>query len=220
MVLDWLFSSHSAANSIVHPPIPEPTPPGDLSYETFRVMLMKQTDAPFLNDYWDYPTRSASAPEVVYSDHMHHIPLFSSKDQIISSTGKCIGKLNFSKSIHPELLTVDPDTSLVTRPIGGPVISHATPIESYKCADDMMPVGFRIGGGGPGSAEMSSVGGSRTYQELGPHYLGRIFKDGSVCVEPSAVEAREMIVKEIRAEGVEPDGIITVENILKSLVFN
>ena len=199
-----------------HPPsvLPAASDPTTLPYDSSRVLLMKKPDPPFMNDYWDYPTRSARAPEVIYHDKLEHLPLFSSKNQMISSTGSCAGKLWFSKSIHPELIRRDLDGSIVTKPTRGEgfIVSYAGPPETFKCADHagMIPGQFRIGGGGPGSAEMSSkiFGGalkSTTYQKFGPHFLGRGLPDGSICIEPSAVDARPQVVYEIRAPGVPPE---------------
>ena len=206
----WSFFGYET-----HPPniLPPAADPSTLPYESSRVLLMKKPDPPFMNDYWDYPTRSARAPEVIYHDKLEHLPLFSSKNQMIASTGSCAGKLWFSKSLHPQWIRRDLDSSLVTKPTRGDgfIISYAAPPETFKCADKvgMMPAKFHIGGGGPGSAEMSSkiMNGalkSTVYQRFGPHFLGRVLPDGSMCVEPSAMDAHPQVVYEIRAPGVPP----------------
>jgi hypothetical protein len=227
MVLDWLWSDASTHvgdpnRVIVDPPIPPISDPSNLDYSTSRIILMKQPDAPFSGNYWDYPTRSpADKPEVIYSDPITHQPLFSSKFQEIDSTGKCVGKLFFSKPIGP--IIVEKDGSVVSIPsASSPVVSHVDDTEGYKCAtsNGMIPAGFRIGGGGPGSAEMSSKisGGlfkSKLYQQLGPHFLGRKMTDGSICVEPSAVDARSRVVHVISAPDVpieEQDSLIKINN--------
>jgi hypothetical protein len=206
----WTFLGYDAHPA---PSCPITTPPSSLPYESSRVLLMKGYDPPFMNDYWDYPTKSARSPEVVYHDRLENLPLFSTKSQLISSTGPCAGKLWFSKSLHPDLVRVDSDGSLVTRPTrgGGFIVSSVSPPETFKCAtsDGMIPAKFQIGGGGPGSAEMSSkiLNGalkSTVYQQFGPHFLGRALRDGSMCIEPSAVDPRPQVVYELRAPGVPP----------------
>lgn len=177
--------------------LPAPTLPSALPYAASRVLLMKQTDAPYMNDFWDYPTRSANMPEIIYLDKMNHVPLFSSKDQLVSSV-QCPGKLFFNQSLHPESLYSDADGSVLTRPVAGSpqVVSKVDPQEEFKCATDMMPVNFRIGGSGPGGPEMSHKleGGSlesETYKALGPHFIGRVVPNGttsSYCIEPNAVD--------------------------------
>lgn len=211
----WSVLGYDTHADTVNLPLPTPLPndPTTLPYEASRVLLMKKVDPPFLNDYWDYPTRSARAPEVVYHDKLENLPLFSSKHQMISSTGACAGKLWFSKSLHPERIHTDLDGSVVTRPTRGQgfIVSYAAPSQTHKCADNlgMVPAKFHIGGGGPGSAEMSSkiLNGamkSKVYQQFGPHFLGRALPDGTICVEPSAMDPRPQVVHEIRAPGVPP----------------
>ena len=221
-MFDSLFSFFGHGG---HPPpsFPDAIDPATLPYASSRVLLMKGTDPPFMNDYWDYPTRSAKAPEVLYHDKIEQLPLFSSKQQMISSTGGCAGKLWFSKSLRPDLIRVDPDGSLVTRPHRneGFIVSYAASPQTYKCANSegMVPAKLYIGGGGPGSAEMSSklLNGSlksSVYQRYGPHFLGTVLPDGSMCVEPSAVDPREQVVYEIRAPGVPPpekEGLIRID---------
>ncbi len=218
-MFEWLlkwFEPNPWEHTVV-PPRGAPTDPSALPYAASRVLLMKQTDAPYMNDFWDYPTRSANMPEVVYSDKLNHVPLFSSKDQMVSSV-QCPGKLFFTRSLHPENIHREIDGALVTKPLfGSPqVISKVDPPEAFKCATDMMPVNFRIGGSGPGGPEMSHklAGGSlesHSYKALGPHFIGRSVGPGNdtfYCVEPSAVDARDTRPTTIYGPGVEPDGII------------
>jgi len=209
MVLDWLWSNPAQhdPNEIVDPPQPPPTDPDTLPYAVSRVVFMKQSDAPFFNSYWDYPTKSATRAEVIFSDPVSHDPLFTSKDQLIASEGICAGKFLFKKPIDDSKFMVDSGGAILTKAANdGFVVSHVGDPHGYKCASSggMIPADFRIGGGGPGSAEMSAKisGGifkSKIYQQLGPHYLGQKLKDGTMCIEPSAVEARARVVNVIRS---------------------
>ena len=164
-------------------------------------MLMKGVDAPYLNNYWDYPSKGPHAPPLEYSDKIDHLPLFSSLDQVL--TRACMGKLHFAKSIHPEYVRVDPNGDVVSKSGNNYVVSKV-PSPFGKCASiDMggaVPANFEIGGGGPGSVEMRG----KLYQQSGPHYLGRILKDGSWCMEPSAFEARDLKVYDVQ----DPDTLV------------
>ena len=213
-MFDWLIGGANTHEHMVTPPIPAPSDVSKLSYETGRVMLMKGVDAPFLNNYWDYVVKGPDAPELIYSEKINHLPLFSSKDQLLASSGKCIGKLHFTRTVHPESIRVDPDGTVVTKSVGGYVVSQAGAVNESKSASialgESIPAELKIGGGGPGSAEMSAKihqGSlkSKTYQQLGPHYLGRVLRDGSWCMEPSAMEIRENIAHEF---GEPPDSLI------------
>jgi hypothetical protein len=215
-MLDWVFDLFRPHwwEQTVEPPLASPSDPASLSYAASRVLLMKQPDAPYLNDYWDYPTRSAHMPEIIYSDKLNHIPLFSSKDQMVSST-QCPGKLFFTRATHPDYISVDPDGSVLTKPLSQSmqVVSRVDPPEHWKCATDMLPVNFRIGGSGPGGPEMShklanGAYTSHTYQAIGPHYIGKVISTGGMCIEPNSMDMRSTTPTVIYAPDVERDGII------------
>jgi hypothetical protein len=193
-MFDWfvsLFSGHEPG--IVYPPYAPPVDPNDLPYESAGALLHRQPDVPFHNKFWDYPLKGRGLPEIEYSERMFHVPLFSSKHQIVND--QCVGKLHFTKSLNPNVLEMDPsDSAVMLRPRGF-VISSAVP-QVDKCASieagGAVPVNYRIGGQGPGGPEMSFQGllSSTEYQKFGPHFLGKRLDDGSFCIEPSAVEAR------------------------------
>lgn len=199
-MFDWPFSLFGSSPE--EPPVCPPLEPNQIPYEVSRVMLDKGTDAPFLSKYWDYPLKGPSAPEILYAEKIHHMPLFSSKDQTLNTLSKCVGKLHFMRSLHPDLINVSKvDKIILTKPVGNFVVSHSG-AENYgtQRADigknELLKVGLRIGGAGPGGPEMShkQLGGALTspnYQQNGPHYIGKVLKDGSLCIEPSAMEVAE-----------------------------
>lgn len=201
-MLDWLFSGHSESGP-VFPPYPSPLEPCDLPYESAGALLHGQPDAPFHNKYWDYPLRGPGMPEVEYSERMRYVPLFSSKHQIVND--QCVGKLHFTKSLKPELLEIDKQNMTVMMKPKHYVISAHEPLQ-HKCASvgagGAIPVNYRIGGSGPGGPEMSFQGplSSGEYQKYGPHFLGKVLNDGSYCIEPSAVNAREKIIHFINGD--------------------
>ena len=212
-MFEWLF--HPAAGH-EHCALPPPVHPKDLPYSVSRVMLNRELDIPFYNKYWDYPLKAGgNSPEIIYSDKIRHVPLFSSRDQIVNT--QCAGKLHFVRPWNPAGFQVHPaDNAILTKP-SHYVISSAESAGG-KCADagrgGALPVEFRIGGAGPGGPEMSAkqLGGARTseeYQKHGPHYIGRVLRDGSYCLEPAAMEAKKNIVFTINDDiGNPPDSII------------
>ena len=219
-MLDWIPSLFPTPQPDVAAlvPVPPAVDPSTLPYEASRIMLNKETDAPFLNEYWNYPLKGVNAPEIVYSDRINHTPLFSSKDQLLDSASECIGKLHFTRSIHPHNLSIDPtDRTVVTKPLGY-VVSGIPAAGTAKCASirdgASVHAGFRIGGSGPGGPEMSAkqLGGTMTsklYQQLGPHSVGKVLKNGTVCIDPSAMEMRENVVYNIRDDdGLPQDSLI------------
>ena len=207
-MFDWLYSifDHSHGHACSLPPVH----PKDLPYSVSRVMLNRELDAPYYNQYWDYPLKGENLPKLEYSDKMNHGPLFSSRDQIVNS--QCLGKLHFLRSTNPSEIQIDQtDHAILTKPAGY-VISSSVPVQN-KCADatrgGSVPVSFRIGGAGPGGPEMSykQLEGTRTsveYQKHGPHHIGRILKDGSYCVEPSAMDVRDTRVYTINDDVANP----------------
>jgi hypothetical protein len=205
----WLEPHHSG---IVYPPYSAPVEPKGLEYETARVLLHRHPDVPYNNSYWDYPLKVPKGPEIEYSERMSHLPLFSSKHQIVD--GQCLGKLHFTKSLHPNFLGVDDRDRAVLVQDGRYVISSDLP-KQEKCASiptgGRVPVEYRIGGSGPGGPEMSfrSDLTSTEYQRHGPHYIGRQLRDGSYCIEPAAMEMRRSSVITIDKES-------TKESIIKT----
>ena len=202
-MFDWFYSmfSSSPTSGVVYPPIPPPTKPLDLPYDSAHVLLHGKPDVAFYNDYWDYPLKGPNVPEIIYSEKMTHDPLFSSKHQFVNS--QCIGKLHFSKSLHPERLGVDKiDNSLLLRSHGYVISSAPMPDHKPIDAREALPVNYRIGGAGPGGPEMSFQGplSSSAYQKWGPHFLGKVLKDGSLCIEPSAMEERANVVYTINGD--------------------
>ena len=212
-MFEWLWGGD---HSQVFPTMDPTVDPKALSYSTSRVMLHKETDEPFMNNYWDYPLRGPSMPELLYSDKIHHVPLFSSKDQMVDSTSKCVGKLLFTRSLHPEELYINKlDRSVVTVPRNGYVItstgSENLGKEALISAKVPLKVNFRIGGSGPGGPEMSSKGplSSWDYQKEGPHYVGKVLKNGSLCIEPNSMEVHDISIHNINDDiGNPPDSII------------
>ncbi len=200
-MFEWLLGS--TKTGVVYPPIPPPVEPSDLPYASAHTLLHGKPDVPFYNDYWDYPLKGRQMPEIIYSEKMSHAPLFSSKHQIVNS--QCSGKLHFSKSLHPEKMSVDKtDRSLLLNPRGyaissvGPAKAKSASVE----AGEAIPVNLRIGGAGPGGPEMSFHGplSSKIYQKYGPHFLGKELKDGSYCIEPSALEERANVIYTIKGD--------------------
>ena len=200
-MLEWLFGTTQPAT--VYPPTPPIVEPSKLPYDSAHVLLHGKPDVPFYSGYWDYPLRGPNMPEVIYSEKMVHAPLFSSKHQVVNS--QCAGKLHFSKSLHPESLTVDNvDKSLLLNPRGYTIssVGPREPREASVETSEPIPVNFRIGGAGPGGPEMSFHGSlsSTVYQKYGPHFLGKVLKDGTYCVEPSTMEERANIVYTINGD--------------------
>jgi hypothetical protein len=196
-MFDWFFSLFSGP-PIEVAPHPPPVEPKDLPYDAAGTLLHGQPDVPFYNKYWDYPLNGPGKHEIEYSERMRLIPLFSSKHQVVNGT--CTGKLHFTKSLKPELLEVDRANNTVMLKPKHYVITADGPLQD-KCASvgagGAIPVNYRIGGAGPGGPEMSFQGplSSSEYQKHGPHFLGRVLKDGSYCIEPSALSAKEKIPK-------------------------
>lgn len=187
------------------------TDPRDLDYETSRVMLHREPDVPFFNPYWNHPLKNTG--QFIYSDKILHEPLFSSKDQIVNS--ECVGKLHFNRSLAPDKIAVDPtDNALLTRPTHAGIVSSSMDKDIKNVvveSAEPLKVGFRIGGAGPGGPEMSAKGelSSRTYQKFGPHMIGTKLRDGSLCIEPSTMQARDVSIHEINDNiGNPPDTLI------------
>lgn len=197
-MFDWFFSlfNTNMAPNVVYPPYPPPVIPKDLPYDAARALLHRQPDVPFYNKFWDYPVKGG--PDIEYSEKMTHIPLFSSVHQFMDT--KCVGKLHFSKSIHPEQIVVDKtDSAVLLKPKGYVISAHVPKVPKVAniSKGEPLPINYRIGGSGPGGPEMSFNGplSSPEYQRYGPHYLGRQLKDGSYCIEPSAMDMRENVIR-------------------------
>jgi hypothetical protein len=214
-MFEWLWIGHQPDTQVYASM--EPTlDPKDLPFSASRVMLNKETDPPFMNDYWNYPLRGPSMPPLLYSDKIHHVPLFSSKDQMVDSTSKCAGKLHFIRSLHPEELYVNKlDRSVLTIPRNGYVITSSGADnlgkEAVISTKAPLKVNYTIGGSGPGGPEMSSKGplSSHNYQKNGPHYIGKILKNGTMCIEPNSMEVHDLSIHHINDDiGNPPDSII------------
>ena len=200
-MFEWLFHHYGPEQEVLLD-----TDPRDLNHETARVLLHREPDIPFANPFWNYPLTNAR--ELVYSDRIQHIPLFSSKDQINNSY--CAGKLHFTKSLLPHRIAVDPkDQAILTRPYHSGIISASVDSDSKPVplnSDQPLKVGFRIGGAGPGGPEMhfNTKNSSLLYQQLGPHYIGRKLNDGSLCIEPSSMDAKDVSIHVVNDDIANP----------------